>query len=401
VVSGPGYVLDLVELTGAEERLLELPWHFAGNVDVTSPGGWRPADFDADFVAHAEELEAEHAAAPVAVRVGAAGRALGVRFLGPERLVRAEAPGPPGAGPAVMLVCRVRARNARLLTVLVPEEEEETALAVRWQGDLIEVETALGVDRHRAGTSAWAVETAGGRVVLAGVREARPAFTPFLVLEPHEPARGVALGVDVEPPLDGTAAGFDTSEPLTLELEDQYRRSEEAFAGAEELSAVAWANWTADALCLAVEVRKADVWFRPADAPPLLLDNEPDDIHSDGLQVYLAEREGRGVAGYLVVPVADGTLRVRPAGGSAASDAVRGSWHATPEGYRVTLRIAWPEWLRPHVGGEIGFDLLVNEMYASRVRRAGQLVWSGGDGWVYLRGDRQDPDRLGVLELIG
>jgi hypothetical protein len=28
-------------------------------------------------------------------------------------------------------------------------------------------------------------------------------------------------------------------------------------------------------------------------------------------------------------------------------------------------------------------------------------VWSGGNGWVYLQGDRQDPDRMGVLELIG
>jgi hypothetical protein len=27
------------------------------------------------------------------------------------------------------------------------------------------------------------------------------------------------------------------------------------------------------------------------------------------------------------------------------------------------------------------------------------LVWSGGGGWVYLRGDRQDPARFGVLEL--
>jgi len=31
----------------------------------------------------------------------------------------------------------------------------------------------------------------------------------------------------------------------------------------------------------------------------------------------------------------------------------------------------------------------------------GQLVWSGGNGWVFLRGDRQDPERFGVLELVG
>ena len=103
----------------------------------------------------------------------------------------------------------------------------------------------------------------------------------------------------------------------------------------------------------------------------------------------------------LVVPEGDGTLRVRPVGGAGPVDAVTGRWHATPAGYRVTLRLAWPDWARPHAGGEIGFDLLVNEARAGRVRRAGQLVWSGGDSWVYLRGDRQDPERLGVLELIG
>ena len=36
---------------------------------------------------------------------------------------------------------------------------------------------------------------------------------------------------------------------------------------------------------------------------------------------------------------------------------------------------------------------------AGRERRSGQLVWSGGGGWVFLRGDRQDPASLGVLEL--
>ena len=41
----------------------------------------------------------------------------------------------------------------------------------------------------------------------------------------------------------------------------------------------------------------------------------------------------------------------------------------------------------------------MNRMRPGRERRAGQLVWSGGGGWVYLRGDRQDPARFGVLEL--
>jgi hypothetical protein len=38
-------------------------------------------------------------------------------------------------------------------------------------------------------------------------------------------------------------------------------------------------------------------------------------------------------------------------------------------------------------------------MQPGRVRRAGQLVWSGAGGWIYLRGDRHDPAPLGTLEL--
>lgn len=50
-------------------------------------------------------------------------------------------------------------------------------------------------------------------------------------------------------------------------------------------------------------------------------------------------------------------------------------------------------------GQLLDFDLIVNEMQPDRERRAGQLVWSGGGGWVWLRGDRHDPARLGQLHL--
>jgi len=212
------------------------------------------------------------------------------------------------------------------------------------------------------------------------------------------------------PPLDGTLDGFDPSEPLRLELEDQYRRSEEPYAGPDEFSAVAHAAWDDEALYLAVEVVKPELCIRPAGAPPLRLDNEPDDIHSDGLQVYVARDEGGesadGCVGYLVVPETDGrAVRVRTTSDTSANpQSVRGAWLRSERGYRVTLGIAWPELgegQRAHVGGRLRFDLLVNEMLPGRTRRAGQLVWSGGNGWVFVRGDRQDVARMGVLELVG
>ena len=163
-------------------------------------------------------------------------------------------------------------------------------------------------------------------------------------------------------------------------------------------------NWTDDALYLAVEVQKPDLSFRAADAPPLLLDNEPDDIHSDGLQVYLQEGEGGPAFGFLVIPVGvgNGPVRVRAVDGTAGgADLVRGAWQRTDGGYRVTLAIGFSEEARARPGGTLGFDLIVNEMLPGRMRRAGQLVWSGGNGWVWLRGDRQPVGRFGALELIG
>jgi hypothetical protein len=143
------------------------------------------------------------------------------------------------------------------------------------------------------------------------------------------------------------------------------------------------------------------------------LDNDPDDIHSDGVQVYvspaagLADPSTNGVApvGYLIVPNQDGhTLRISPTTDTrdhGKADHVQGSWRRTEHGYRVTVAIPWPPGVYAHAGERVRFDLIVNEMLPGRQRRVGQLVWSGGGGWAWLRGDRQDPARFGVLELVG
>jgi Carbohydrate family 9 binding domain-like len=212
---------------------------------------------------------------------------------------------------------------------------------------------------------------------------------------------GVAVRVAGRPALDGTLDGFDESQPLALDHEDQYRRSEEPYSGPDDFAAVTYANWDDDALYLAVEVAKAEVVLRPADAEALLLDNEPDDIHSDGLQVYVRLGPDEDPYGFLIVPdPEDGAIRVRTASGCAGDPAmVSGAWAATDSGYVVTLALELPGWDTRTFRDRVGFDLLVNEMLPDRDRRVGQLVWSGGGGWVWLRGDRQDPGRFGELEL--
>ncbi len=165
---------------------------------------------------------------------------------------------------------------------------------------------------------------------------------------------------------------------------------------------MAFANWDDAALYLAVEVTKPDVVLRPAAGPPLLLDNEPDDIHSDGLEIFLQPDSDSAPYGFLVaLDPDDDALRVRAVAGFAGDPAmVSGAWSATDTGYLVTLALRVPDWGTRQGGDRIGFDLLINEMLPDRERRAGQLVWSGGGGWVWLRGDRQDPARFGELELV-
>jgi hypothetical protein len=209
-------------------------------------------------------------------------------------------------------------------------------------------------------------------------------------------AEAIAPHVMAPPSLDGTLDGFDTAEPLTLDTELQYRRSEEPY-DPEVVSAEAWVNRDEQALYVAVTVRKPVLVLRPEDAAPLDLDNEPDDIHADGLQLYLSH-EDRAL-GYLVAPVPGGRLHVRSLTDQAGAGSVRGAWSPTDTGYLVTVAIESPELGALPGGTRIAFDLVVNEMRPDRQRRAGQLVWSGDGGWVYLRGDRHDIARWGSLEL--
>src|SRR5438270_13930 len=75
-----------------------------------------------------------------------------------------------------------------------------------------------------------------------------PALGAVVEADPPEPAVAAALRVEQPHPLDGTSDGFDTSEPLRLELEDQDRRSEEPYDGPEDFSGVAYAGWDDAAL---------------------------------------------------------------------------------------------------------------------------------------------------------
>jgi hypothetical protein len=404
LLAGPSYLLDIIELTAAEDHLLELPLHVRGEVQVQPAGSWEPDELRDDFAQNPERYQAHQPGTVVLHARGHAGATLDTHVLSRGDLLRAEGPGAPGeVGSSPFFLIRCRGQTLRIITVLDPVPGDGLIREVRETEKGIEIETSSGVDHHLATVEGWEIRNSGGGVTtrLAGLRHQPKPFEPLVQHERPLVAEGTALPVGDPPLLDGSMEGFDTGEPLYLDHEDQYRRSEEPYNGPDDFSAVVMANWNDEALYLAVEVIKPELVIRDPDSSPLLLDNEPDEIHVDGIQLYLRLPPDNRARGYLVVPSSrDGQLISRGVSGLTLNqNEVVGSWRPTDKGYRITLAVTPPQWGPFRPGDEIGFDLLVNQMLPGRIRRAGQLVWSGGGGWVWLRGDRQDPARFGILEL--
>jgi hypothetical protein len=391
IVAGEEYLLDVTAFDAAEDHTVELPWHPAGVVETVTPGEWTTGELPDEFVSQVERF-APAAEGPIGLRADNGDRRLHLHLLMDGELLRGIAPGVPGTSAVPMFVARARGRAVRFVSVL--ETGDSRIRQVRASGELIEIDFGERVDRHVRTDEGWEIAGSGGKVTLGGRRRApEVSVRPLIDTQRRIPPRAMA------PHLPRSDA-LDAAEPLILDHEDQYRRSEDPYPGPEEFSAQARVGWAERSIHLHVAVATSTPVFRGPDAAPLLLDNDPDDVHSDGLQLYLRPDPAGPVYGFLVVPEPDaGTIRAQGAGGTAGrAGMVTGESQWTDEGYAVALVVTLPEW-EPRSGDEVGFDLLVNRMEPDRERRAGQLAWSGGGGWVYLRGDRHDPNTLGVLEL--
>ena len=393
IVIGPSYLLDVVQLAAPHDRTVEVPWHVAGLAH--SPVA-EPSDVSlGEFVRDVKEI-APDAAGGWTVAASAAGQQLALTFAGAGVLLAADGPGLPGGPTQPFLLRRGTGNDVRFATVL---GGAAAGTRVSIEGGTIIVEHGGERHVHILLSDGWEVQAGSERVRLGGKLLRQPPFEPLLTRVRHDPMRGTALRIADPPLLDGSLDGFDDSQPLALDHDDQYRRGESPYEGPDVFGAQVLVNWDEDALYLGVDVRKENPVFRPRDASPLELDNEPDDTNSDGLQLYLLGPEGE-LWGALVVPEEGGTLRVNPVDSSVAGvQDVTGAWQLTEAGYSVSLALAPAFWRDLSFMEEIRFDLAVNEMQPGRQRRAGQLIWSGGGGWVYLRGDRQDAGSLGVLDL--
>jgi hypothetical protein len=392
VVAGPEHLIDVVESDAEDDHLLEIPWHFHGDIEVTSPGSWTAEPLDHFGTTDHQRFEPDEPGL-LSVRVSNGASTLSVQFHGGS-LWRVRGPGLPTEGESrEFLLVRASGRHVRCTTLVAWQGEVQLTEVI---GDAISVLIDDRKAMHRAVTEGWVFDT-GSRITLAGFRSVNAAYQPLVTRDRPMVMQAVASWRSPSPDIENGLDGFRGISPLVLDHEDQYRRAEQDYAGPDEFSAQAFPAWNHDGFYLAVDVHKRDVYFRAPDAPPLMLDNEPDDIHSDGVQVYLQQPEGGSVFGLIAVPDPESDeVAVRMISGEGV---VHARWRASDTGYLMVLSLV-PSWWDVLVQGDrLGFDLLVNEARPGRQRRAGQLVWSGGGGWVWLRGDRQRPDAFGTLEL--
>lgn len=409
VVVGTDYVVDVVDVDAAPDVEVDLPVHPVGGLAVEGASGAKeerrpdamPATNPAAGHEHGYDVldEVSVLQPPIgALACGAGARACDL-LLAPrpgETVFTARAPGPPDmrfadGGPIRFLVRR-SAGSGRWAQCYVLRPGTVAALAL--EGEAVTVERGDGsVDRFGFAPGGVRIQEASGAVhTLAGSSDTPPPLPERRVMR----RTVVACPLLAELPGPAEWLGAVPPEAVVQLGARQYRRSELPYGAAGTFAARVALFAVDSRVCFAVDVAKQMLAVRDAAAPDLGLDNEASDIHSDGVQCYLGDE---GWAGYVALPDPHSDeVRVRPvAGTAAAATRCAGRWARTDTGYAVIVTVDVGRPLR--VGDRLPANLVVNEMYPDRERRAGQLVLSGGGGWVYLRGDREPPATAVTAEV--
>ena len=382
------YLIDLLQWDGEHEHEVALPLHGVDLVDAgdrplartaaTIEGGTDDED-GFSYLMNGARIAAE--ATPFAHALGSRSTTAGVAQL--RGWIRcgagttwwsAHAPDAPGReGSAFMLLARHRAVRGGVLSVWTWRDALAT---VEMQGEEVVVHRRDGGrDTHVVVTDGWRID--GHR---AGSRTSD-------LLKGFSARAHASLGA-------GTAPSQSPLPPAALPAayrlgERHYRRSEESWHVAGEPHAeVSLSIAHGRTVSISVRVEPSHRLFVPPDTENSL-DNEPAAINGDGVQLYLACGGASGA--WILIPVADGdVVTTLPIAGWGSGLSVEATWRATESGYALDARVVLPA-----AGGVMSLDLIVNEIAPGRSRRRGQLVLSGAAGeFVYLRGDRHDPQRL-------
>lgn len=393
VVAADGYLVDRLEWSSTEPATVDLPWHVDGDLHGAA---WSPAHLDggseaSDGFAWLHDTARATLAGPAIVSAG--GIDAHIHVQGEHEWWRAVAPGPPGHPERPFLLVRCRGKGGIIVSVW---SWRGAVTATSLTGDRVTVHLSGNVERHAPSGRGWRIDRANGDSIrLAGHRPTPSAEIP--VLRPVRPGRRKPLTVDVGAAADRrddaslrTGAGPGL---LRFDLgEIHYRRTEASWTEAGSPRATVMITADHAGLRIEVTVVKTPTYFAPhlAENP---LDNEPPDINSDGVQVHLSmPGSADPVLTWLLVPEPGRpVVRVTPTQGGAHPE-LTATWRERADGYRIDARISF-DWTAATT--DLGLDVIVNETAPGRERRRGQLVMSGARSeWAYLRGDRQDADRL-------
>jgi hypothetical protein len=381
----PTYAVDCVSWEADHETTIDLPLH--AELDVESGCGTlapaallgRDGPEDGFRFLRDTAVQVATAGSPVVARATGDFDALTV-FASTSTSAewwRAVAAGPPGTGDRPFRIVRARGLSGEHRSVW---SWRGNVVDVQWD-DVIRVTLADGtVHTHHSAAAGWTIDIASDLardvIELRGVRSPRT--------EPTSAADIAKRGGEATLPSFGRPIYFDLGER-------HYRRSEQNWHEAGEPSATVVLSWQRRSLDVVVDVPRSDRTFAPRDARNPY-DNEPADINGDSVALFIGSREGR--AAWLLVPEADPpNVRVRRIEGWNLPQDISARWERSSTGYRLFISLAADT--PPYA-----FDVIVNEMPRGRERRRGQLVLSGGAGeFVYLRGDRHEPERLITLRI--
>ncbi len=405
VITGPDYVLDVVQVNAPAGVAVDLPLHPLGDIafdgTVTGTNVSLDSELDAgiargyDFAAPATR----YAGAVGPVRVTRGGSTLVVHLCprAGEEIFRTSALGPPdfymADGKPQDFLLRRAAGPGRWVALYAPGDTDITA--VEDDGQAIRVRRAGGTDVVQVANARVTIKTPATTVTLGG---AQPAPSAPRLQPPPAPAPAIPCPLlHRMPPLGGWESAIPKSAHQRLG-EAHYRRSEEPWSAGLSATVAPFACGTR--VGFAMDVEREHLVVRAADQPNPRLDNNNPDVNSDGVQFYVASN---GWQGFLVIPdvlgdPAGGSVRIqRVSGTTAAASLVEGEWAKTGTGYRLLVSFDLGTPVAP--GTRIGANLVINLMPRGRQRRAGQLALAGGGGWVYLRGDTESPHNVVMLDI--
>jgi hypothetical protein len=392
LVVAEDYVLDELAWEARSSTVMDLPIHF--DPDTRSVRHFQRDEHTLNDTLGALSDVSRRSitplvALPLFARDGAR-RLRGFLFAShPAVLYRATGPGAPGHARRPFL----------LLRVLSGTDTAWVRIVWSWTDEIDRVsfddDAAIAVLRKDRSHDHLSPTVGGYRVERVTGAERRVIDLGGLVGEPA--ARAEAAQLDAEQPVELLSLG----QPVVFELgREEYRRSEQSWDEAGRPTARVTLVPRPNELIVEVLVRKeGELTFVPATAVNPY-DNESPDINGDGLQLYLVD--DTGATAWVIVPEpqnGEGIVRARLVESWQVPRALHATWQRTADGYSMRVRIGWP--MADGASREFGFGIVVNEKPLGRDRRRGQLVLGGASGqFVYLRGDREDRERLPRFRVV-